>query len=111
VVVCKSRVVRVLILRLRSEELTAKASASDLDHATKENALLTVNGAIGRAGQHVVSRVVVEHRVDPELVPIPRHNMEAKAAVEKTNKSVHATRPHVQSMVGGPSGAGGVHVH
>ena len=60
------------------------------------NSQLTVNGAIGRAGQHVVSRVVVEHRVDPELVPIPRHNMEAKAAVEKTNKSVHATRPHVQ---------------
>lgn len=60
------------------------------------NSQLTVNGAIGRIGQHVVSRVVVEHRVDPELVPIPRHNMEAKAAVEKKNKSAPATRPRAQ---------------
>ena len=55
-----------------------------------------VNGAIGRTGQYVVSRVVVEHKVDPELAPIPRHNMEAKTAVEKTNKSAPATRRHAQ---------------
>ena len=55
-----------------------------------------VDGQIGRTGQYVMCRVVVEHKVDPELVPIPRHNMEAKAAVEKANKSASVTRPHVQ---------------
>jgi len=54
--------------------------------------------------------VVVEHKVDPELVPIPRHNMEAKAAVEKANKSAPVTRPHVQLMAGGLRGGPGNHV-
>ena len=32
-------------------------------------------GPIGGTGTYVVSRVLVEPRVDPELVPIPRQRM------------------------------------
>ena len=57
---------------------------------------LMVDGQIGRTGHYALSRAMVEHRVDLELAPIPRHSMEAKTAVEKTNKSAPATRPHAQ---------------
>ena len=49
-----------------------------------------VNGLIGRPGRYAVSRVVVEHGVDPALAPVPRHNMEAKTALEKTSKTARA---------------------
>ena len=40
-------------------------------------------GLIGETGNNAVSRVPVEPRVDLELVPIPRHDMEAVNAVER----------------------------
>ena len=55
-----------------------------------------VNGAIGRPGHYAVSRVVVEHRIDPALAPVPHHNMEAMTVVEKINKSARAMISHAQ---------------
>ena len=57
---------------------------------------LMVNGPIGRRGNDAVSRVVVEHRVDSELAPILLHNMEAKTALEKTNKIAPVMMNHAQ---------------
>lgn len=53
-------------------------------------------GPIGGTGTYVVSRVLVEPRVDPELVPIPRHEMEAVNAVERAKTYALAMTIHAQ---------------
>lgn len=55
-----------------------------------------VDGPNGRLGRDVVSRVVEEHRLGPEHVPIHRHNMAAMTALEKTKKCDLAMNSHVQ---------------
>ena len=57
---------------------------------------LMVGGVIGWPGHNVVWRVVVELRVELDLVPIPRHNMAAKSVVEKRIKSAPAMLSHAQ---------------
>lgn len=57
---------------------------------------LMVDGVIGRPGHNVVWLVVVEHRVEVDLVPIPRHSMAAKIVVEERNKSAPAIISHAQ---------------
>ena len=57
---------------------------------------LMVGGVIGWPGHNVVWRVVVELRVELDLVPIPRHNMAAKSVVEKRIKSAPAMLNHAQ---------------
>ena len=53
-------------------------------------------GRIGETGIYVVSRALVEPRVDLELVPIPRHEMEAVNAVERAKTYSLAMKIHVQ---------------
>ena len=57
---------------------------------------LMVGGVIGRPGHNAVWRVVVELRVELDLVPIPRRNMAAKSVVEKRIKSAPAMPSHAQ---------------
>ena len=47
-------------------------------------------------GIYVASHVLVEPRVDLELVPIPRHNMEAVNAVERAKTYNLAMKIHAQ---------------
>ena len=53
-------------------------------------------GRIGGTGIYVVSRALVEPRVDLELVPIPRHEMEAVNAVERAKTYSLAMKIHAQ---------------
>ena len=55
-----------------------------------------VGGVIGRPGHNAVWRVVMELRVELDLVPIPRRNMAAKSVVVKRNKSAPAMLSHAQ---------------
>jgi len=53
-------------------------------------------GLIGKTGKNAVSRVLVEPRVDLELVPIPRHEMEAVHAVERAKAYSLAMKTRAQ---------------
>jgi len=53
-------------------------------------------GQIGKTGIFAVLRALVEHRVDLELVPIPRHEMEAVNAVERAKTYALAMKIHAQ---------------
>jgi len=53
-------------------------------------------GPIGKPGIYVVSRALVEPRVDLELVPILRHEMEAVDAVERAKTYALAMKIHAQ---------------
>lgn len=68
------------------------------------------SGLTGEIGSYAVSRALEERRVDFELAPILRRDLEAGTAVEKDRKSVLAMKIHVQSTEGGQSGEHGNHV-
>ena len=53
-------------------------------------------GRIGMTGIYVASHVLVEPRVDRELVPIPRHDMEAENAAERAKTYNLAMKIHAQ---------------
>jgi len=53
-------------------------------------------GPTGETGIYVVSRALVEAKVDLELVPIPRHEMEAENAVERAKTYALAMKIHAQ---------------
>jgi len=53
-------------------------------------------GLIGETGNNAVSRALVEHRVDLELVPILHHNMEDVNAVERAKTYALAMKIHAQ---------------
>lgn len=53
-------------------------------------------GLIGETGSNAVSLALVEHRVDLELVPIPHHDMEAEAVLERVKTYALAMKTHVQ---------------
>lgn len=53
-------------------------------------------GLIGETGNNAVSLALVEHRVDLELVPIPHHDMEAEAVLERVKTYALAMKTHVQ---------------
>ena len=53
-------------------------------------------GLIGKTGKNAVSLVPGEPRVDLELVPIPRHEMEAVNAVERAKMYSLAMKTHAQ---------------
>lgn len=52
-------------------------------------------GLIGETGNNAVSPALVEHRVDLELVPIPHHDMEAEAVLERVKTYALAMKTHV----------------
>ena len=53
-------------------------------------------GPFGGTGSYAVSRVAVEHRVDHELAPIPRHDTEAGTALGTAMTCALAMTIHVQ---------------
>ena len=53
-------------------------------------------GPIGGTGKYAVSRVPEERRVDSELAPIHRHNLEAEVELERAKTCDLVTSIHVQ---------------